>query len=376
MSERDPRRRLVDAHERYEAAREAVEDVGEPELRRLARAHERLNDLFARYEERATGTGDFGGFVEFQSGLDDLVSDLPEDFPRRETFEEIEDVFDKRRLNEADFERARELLAPIEDDLDRLEEREAAREHLREARRAAERRIEEIEGEIAEYNRLLSLSDVDLDAPVADLRVPIDGYNDAVAAEFSDYRSRASAREMVAFLDRTDWYPLVETPDLPTDLRSYVANAAVGSEPVPKLLEYADYSRSKLEHYVEDADALKRAVATRRTALERIDVTPFRIQWPPPPADELRYRLRELRGVITRFASEETVARLREVRTLTRDPDYERLRRGAEAREVLGERERERLRSGAIAEDRKAAIERRERLREALSRYAPTIASS
>jgi hypothetical protein len=376
MSERDPRRRLVDAHERYEAAREAVEDVGEPELRRLARAHERLNDLFARYEERATGTGDFGGFVEFQSGLDDLVSDLPEDLPRRETFEEIEDVFDKRRLNEADFERARELLAPIEDDLDRLEEREAAREHLREARRAAERRIEEIEGEIAEYDRLLSLSDVDLDAPVADLRVPIDGYNDAVAAEFSDYRSRASAREMVAFLDRTDWYPLVETPDLPTDLRAYVANAAVGSEPVPKLLEYADYSRSKLEHYVEDADALKRAVATRRTALERIDATPFRIEWPPPPADELRYRLRELRGVITRFASEETVARLREVRTLTRDPDYERLRRSAEAREVLGERERERLRSGAIAEDREAAIERRERLREALSRYAPTIASS
>lgn len=378
MSERDsdPERRLVDAHDRYEAASEAVEEVGEDELRRITETRERLADLFERYENRATGTGDFKGFIEFQSALDDLLEGLPEGLRHREVFEEVEDVFDKRRLNEGDFERARGLLDPVEDDIERLEERQEAREKLREARLGARRRIEELDGEIAEYDRLLSLSEVDLEAPVADLRVPIEGYNDAVAREFEAYRSQASARELLAFLDRTDWFPLVGAPELPADLRAYIERAEAGTEPLPKLLEYAGYSRSKLEHYVEDADALKRAVATRRTAIERVDAEPFELEWPPRPADELRFRLRELRAVIVRFASEETIARLREVRTLTHDPDYERLRRAAEARELLGETERKRLASGAIAEEREAAIEERRRLREALERYAPTISSS
>ncbi|MFC6905279.1 DUF7118 family protein [Halalkalicoccus tibetensis] len=376
MSEPDPERRLADAHDRYEAADAAVEAVGEAELRRIAEARERLADLFARYEDRATGTGDFKGFIEFQSTLDDLVSGLPEELRHREVFEDVEDVFDKRRLNEGDFERARGLLDPVEDDVELLEERREAREKLREARLGARRRIEELDGKIAEYDRLLSLSEVDLEAPVADLRVPIEGYNDAVTREFEEYRSRVSARELLATLDRIDWFPLVGTPEVPADLRAYIGRAEAGTEPLPKLLEYAGYSRSKLEHYVEDADALKRAVATRRTAIERIDAEPFEIEWPPRPADELRFRLRELRGAITRFASEETIARLREVRTLTHDPDYERLRRAAEARELLGEEERKRLASGAIADEKEEAIEEKRRLREALERYAPTIASS
>lgn len=376
MSDSDLERRLADAHGRYEDASAAVEAVGEDELRRIAEIRERLDGLLDRYEERATGTGDFKGFIEFQSALDELVSNLPEGLRHREVFEEVEDVFDKRRLNGDDFGRARELLAPVEDDVERLEERREAREELREARLAAERRIEALEEEIAEHDRLLSLSEVDLEAPVADLRVPIEGYNGAVTREFEEYRSRASARELLEFLDRTEWFPLVETPDVPADLRAFLEGTEAGTEPLPTLLEYAGYSRSKLEHYVEDADALKRAVATRRTAVERIDAEPFRIEWPPRPADELRFRLRELCGVIPRFASEETVARLREVRWLTRDPDYERLRRAAEARELLGETERKRLASGAVADEKEGALDERQRLREALGRYAPTMSSS
>ncbi|KYH27113.1 hypothetical protein HAPAU_10030 [Halalkalicoccus paucihalophilus] len=376
MSENDPERRLADAHARYEAATEAVEELGESELRRLADARERLNELFDRYEDRATGTGDFTAFIEFQGGLDSVVSELPEDLAHREAFEAAEDAFDKRRLNEGDFERARELLAPVDDDLDRLEERAAAREDLREARRAAETRIETLEERIDEYDRLLALSDIDLDAPVADLRVPIEGYNDAVEAAFSAYLDRTSAREVAVFLDRTELFPLVDTPQVPADLRAYIERAEAGTEPIPTLLEYAGYSRSKLDHYVADADALKRAVATQRTALERIDAEPFRLEWPPRPAAELRFRLRELRAVVGRFAPEETVARLREVETVTRDPDYERLRRAAEARERLDERERTRLVSGAIAAEREAASEEKRRLEEVLSRYAPTISSS
>ncbi|MCL7416442.1 MAG: hypothetical protein M8354_01200 [Halalkalicoccus sp.] len=376
MNESDLERRLSDAHARYETARTAVEELGESELRRLADARERLSELFDRYEGRATGTGDFTAFIEFQGGLDSVVSGLPEDLAHREAFEAAEDAFDKRRLNEGDFERARELLAPVDDDLERLEERAAAREDLREARRAAETRIETLEERIDEYDRLLALSDIDLDAPVADLQVPIEGYNDAVETAFSAYLDRTSAREVAVFLDRTELFPLVETPQLPADLRAYIERAEAGTEPIPTLLEYAGYSRSKLDHYVADADALKRAVATQRTALERIDAEPFQLAWPPRSAAELRFRLRELRTVVGRFAPERTVARLREVETVTRDPDYERLRRAADARETLGETERKRLASGAIEEDRRQASEEKRRLRDALDRYAPTISSS
>ncbi len=376
MSERDPERRLSEAREAYEAASESVEEIGEDELRRLASAREELADLFARYEDRATGTGDFKGFIEFQSGLDDLVSGLPDGIRHREAFEAVEDAFDKRRLNEGDFERARELLEAVDRDVERLERRETARECLREARRTARERIDELDAEIAEYDRLLSISEVDLDAPVADLEIPVEAYNEAVAEAFSDYLARTSAREVVAFLDRTEWYPLVGTTEIPADLRAFIENAEAGTKPLPTLLEYADYSRSKLDHYVEDADALKRAVATQRTAIERIDAAPFELEWPPRPADELWFRLRELCAVVSRFAPEETVAHLREVRTVVRDPDYERLRRAAAARETLDDRDRERLKSGAIAADREAAVEEKERLREALDRYAPTIESS
>ncbi|WP_122089482.1 DUF7118 family protein [Halalkalicoccus subterraneus] len=374
MSDLEPR--LADAHEEYDAARTAVEEFGEDELRRLERVRDRLRELFERYEDRATGTGDFRGFIEFQSQLDALVSELPEGARHRESVEAVEDCFDKRRLNAGDFERARAELEPVDEDIDRLRERERARERLREARLDAEGRIEELEREVSAYDDLLALSDVDLDAPVADLRVPIEGYNRAVDAAFSKYLERASAREVVSFLDRTEWFPLVDTPRMPADLRAYIERAEAGTEPIPKLLEYAEHSRSKLDHYVADADALKRAVTTQRTALERIDATPLQLEWPPRPADELRYRLRELRAVVTGFAPVETIAHLREVREVARDPDYERLRRAAEVRERLDERERERLVSGAVGDDREQAIEERERLREALGRYAPTMSSS
>ena len=372
----DPEQRLENAHRTYESARTHVEESGETELRRLERAREEVADIFSRSEARATGTGDFQGFIEFQSQLDDLVSSLPEDLTHRETFEAVEDVFDKRRLNEGDFERARELFDPVDSEIERLDEREHARERLREARLAVERRIEEREEEIVTYDRLLRLSDIDLDAPVGDLRVPFEGYNSSIESAFSDYLARASAREVVAFLDRTEWFPLVETPDIPADLRSYIETAEAGTEPIPQLLEYAGYSRSKLDHYVEDADALKRAIATQRTAVERIDARPFQLEWPPRPAAELRFHLREVRGAISRFAGDETIARLREVETLSRDPEYERLRRAAEAREILGEQEQKRLKNGAIEEDRARAIEAKERLETALSRYAPTISPS
>ncbi len=114
-----------------------------------------------------------------------------------------------------------------------------------------------------------------------------------------------------------------------------------GTEPIPTLLEYADYSASKLDHYVDDAAALRSAVATRQTYLRRLDAEPVRVDWPPPSATALPWLCRAYRSVVARFADESVVAALREVRGLAERDDYERLRESALARSELTEAERD-----------------------------------
>jgi hypothetical protein len=171
-----------------------------------------------------------------------------------------------------------------------------------------------------------------------------------------------------AFLDATTAYPLVAFQAPPADLREYVRNREAGTEPVPQLLEYAEYSRSKLDHYVANADALKRAVATQQTYLRRLDAEPLTVGWPPPGADELRFRCRELTAVVNRFAPD-VVEDLRAVARLPRETDYERLRESAVAEAELTAEERDRLRSGSVSEELDAAVAERERLQSTLAEY-------
>jgi len=97
-----------------------------------------------------------------------------------------------------------------------------------------------------------------------------------------------------SFLDRADGTPFVDADVPPTDLREYVTDYDAGEEPLPTLLEYADYSNSKLEHYVDDPGALRTAVAVHRTYVERLDAEPLTLDWPPAGGDELAYEIDEL----------------------------------------------------------------------------------
>lgn len=353
---------LEDARDAFERARADVRDAGEDELERLAEAHRELLAILEQYESSATGTGDFGSYLSFQSELGSLVENLPE-IPHRETFERIADDLEKRRLRESDFEAARERLSPIDERVELLDERDAARERYRDVRKRARERIRTLEARIDEYERLLDLGEADLDAPVGELRDPVDAYDEAVTAAFASFLERASAREAFDFLETTERYPLVPFESPPDDLVEYVETHEAGREPIPQLLAYAGYSRSKLDHYVDDASALKRAVATRRTYLEGIDADPLRIGWPPPPAPELQWRTRELIPVANRIADDGAIERLREARNVARDEGrYERLRRAALARETLDEDQRRRVESGAVERDLAAARAERDRL--------------
>jgi hypothetical protein len=366
MSDPDPAAELRDARTELADVVSEIEDVGEQNVEAVADAYDRATDLLDGNEEAATGTGDFEAYVRFQNAFVELVEELDDDLPTRDAFETANEHLDKRRLSESDFDRGRETLAPAREIAALLDRRESARERVHEAEYAVESRIDELDDRIDELERLEALDDVDLDVPVTDLRDRVDAYNDAVRDAFASFRSTASARTVFELVEATAAYPLVEYRQPPSDLRTYVAERPAGEETIETLLEYADYSASKLDHYVEDPSALKTRVAVHRTYLERLDADPLTVSWPPADAPSLRRRLREIEAVLHRFAPEETVTALRSLRDLTRTDRYERLREAAVVETELDERQRERLRSGAIHDELATARSERERLVAAL----------
>jgi hypothetical protein len=363
---------LQAARESLRRARDRVAAVGESELETLSDRYDELTALFDRYEERVTGDGDFQTFIEFQGKVAEFTEELPEELRRRDIFEDVDDLLQQRRLTESDWQRVRERLEPVREDVDRLDERRQAREDYREARRAVEQRQDELAERVADLERLQRLGEADLDAPTERLRDHVERYNDRVTGAFDEFTDEAGARTVLAWLAKTEAYPLVDFRSPPEDLREYVETHEPGTEPIPELLQYAEYSRSKLDHYVADPDALKRNVATHRTFLRRLDADPLTVAWPPPPADLLAYRCRELESVVARFVEDgesDPLVALREVRALPRETDYGHLRESARARAQLGADERERLASGAVRAELETARAERERLDEALDEH-------
>lgn len=359
---------LADADAARKAARERVEEFGEEELQHLVDAHEEFTELLDRYEEPATGDGDFERFIEFQGKVEQFVERLDEDLLLYEAFEESDDHLQQRRLTESDFEYVREQLEPVADLVARLDERREAEERYERVRRRLRDRIHELGERIDDLERLARLGEADLGAPTDRLRNPIEAYDEAVSDAFAQFRREASAREVFAFLETTTAFPLVGFRPPPNDLARYVREYPPGEEPIPDLLEYADFSRSKLDHYVDDPDALKRSIGTRQTYLRRLDADPLTIGWPPPAASELQWRCQELTAVVNRLAPE-IVEQLRAVTALPREHDYQRLRESAVAASELAADEREQIRSGAVETELQEARTERERLREALAEH-------
>ncbi|UWG46489.1 Uncharacterized protein HSRCO_0187 [Halanaeroarchaeum sp. HSR-CO] len=361
---------LRSARQALEDAEAAVAAIGEDQLERLRSARDDLLSLLDSYEGRATGSGDFQAYLEFQEAVADHVEDLPEDLPEREVFEAIDESFEKRRLSESDFDAARDALGPVDDLVDRLGQREQAHERYRATRRDVESRLREIDEEIDRLERVATLADADLDAPVDELREPMTSYNDSVADAFTSFKRDDPARDVLAFVEATRSFPLARYPDPPDDLAAFLADASVGTEPIPTLLEYADYSRSKLEHYVDQPQTFMRVVGGNRTYFDRLDAEPLQFEWPPAPADEVRWRADELVSVVNRFAPDSVVEQLERVHALARDePHYEHLRLTARAREELSQAERERVAAGAVGDDIEALESERERLTTALEEY-------
>lgn len=359
---------LTAAADDLDRATDRVDQFGEAELQQLADAYDEFTSLLARYEEPATGDGDFEVFIEFQGAIEQFVDRLPDDLLLREVFEEADERLQQRRLTASDFERVRSDLEPVADLAARLDERADARQRYRARRNELRHRRAELNDRLDELERLRELGAADLDAPVERLRDPIETYNDRITEAFDAFRHKTSARDVFAVLEALEAFPLVSFGAPPPDLRAFVDSNPAGDETIDQLLDYAEYSRSKLDHYVSDPEALQTAVRPHTTYLRRLDAGPLRIDWPPPPAAELQWRCRELTAAVNRIAPA-VVAVLRPVAALPADTAYDRLRSAAVARAELSESERERLATGDIDEEIDAVREERERLASALREY-------
>jgi len=361
---------LTAAAENLRAVRERVAAV-DGDLETTSETYHDLVATLDRHEEDATGYGDFEKYVQFQEAVADHLAAVDDGAPASDAFAAADEALQQRTLSESDFDRAREALAPAAEYAALREERVAARERYREARRAVARELTAADERVADLERLRRLAAADLDAPVDRLRDPIERCDERVHEAFRSFRRSAPAREVVAVADRAAGTPLVDYERPPERLRRYVSGRDAGRETVATLLEYAGYSVSKLAHYVDDPRALKGAVGGNRTYLEGLDAEPLTVGWPPPPAAALRWRTRELIPVVARIADEDCVARLRAVRALPRETDYERLRESALARAELDADERERIRQGELGAELASARERRERLAAALEEHPP-----
>ncbi|MFB6120009.1 MAG: hypothetical protein ABEJ68_02700 [Halobacteriaceae archaeon] len=360
---------LADADETYRERQAAVEEYGEDALQTVADAYRDLTAVLDRSEDSATGTGDFEEFLEFQGRVATLVEDLPEDVPKREAFEAVSEVLHARHLRGKHFSQARDHLADVEPLVERLERRDEALETYREARLAVIDRREELQSRVDHLESLVAYEDVDWNAPVTDLRDPIEAYNDAVADAVTDFEESAPARDFLDWLGTVARdYPLVDVEAPPGDVVAFLADAAVGAEPLPTVREYAGYSRSKLDHYVADPGRFLAVVGGSETYLAGLSADPFTVDWPPRPADELRFRCDELVAAVGRL-DDDAAARCRDVRALTRRDDYERLREAAVARDVLDADERERVASGAARESLAEAEAELARLDDALDAH-------
>ncbi|MFA9516498.1 hypothetical protein ACERIT_04665 [Halopenitus sp. H-Gu1] len=343
-------RAAAELRERYDerhAIEDRIEDIGRDRVEAAADSYRIAIRVLDQYEENATGTGDFESYVRFESEFD-AATNVDADVPAADAFEAADEAVDKRRLSTDDFDAARDALDPAGEYVELLERRDEAIDDYRRARHDAREARDELAEHVEELERIEAHSDVDLDVPVADLQEPIEAYNEAVEEDFETVLKGKSAREVFDLLETAERYPLVDIDQPPADLREYVEEYAAGEEPLVTLLEYADYSASKLDHYVDDPGALRTAVAVHRTWIDRLDGEPFTVAWPPKPAEELRYRIRELTPLVSRFADEETVALLREIDDWTRSDRYEPLREAATVRAQLDEEDLSLLVSGDI----------------------------
>ncbi len=376
---------LKTAFDRYQDVDTEIDEIGEQNVEAAADGYRNATRLLDSYEDTAVGTGDFGSYLTFQNQFLALVEQIPNSAMAAEGFQRASDRMDKRRLNESDFSYAREAIEPASEATELLERRDEALDAYRSARHDVKETKKELERERERLDRLQTLGNVDLSVSVEPLREPIEAYNEAVRDAFETFRRTQPARGLFELLDSAADRPLVGVDRPPRELAEYIHTAPAGEEPLSTLRKYADYSPSKLEHYVDDPGALRTNVAVHQTYLDRLAPEPFCVEWPPVEAGVLRARLSELAPFVRRLdravaaddagdddpdENETIESHRRRLARLARREEYDRLRDVAVARAELDDEEFELVASGQIETELDKIEQGTEAIEAALDEYA------
>ncbi|MFC6991587.1 hypothetical protein ACFQH3_07350 [Haladaptatus sp. GCM10025707] len=370
----NPEQVLREADTELQTLHDDLTEHGRSTVDVVSEAYDEFTAILDRYEDRATDRDDFQGYIEFREKLSEQLASLPDDLPHRDAFEAADEELTTgvtSVLKPRNFDRARGHLEPARELAELRDEWAETKERYRSARSALQRNRSEREDEVNELTRIQELGAADLDAPVELIHEPIDAYNDAVREAFESFKRSTSAREVLDLVADTTAYPLVGFRPPPDNLRRFLADSPAGDESISRLLDLADYSTSKLDHYVADPQAFRANVATNRTYLATLDASPLCVSWPPESADALRFRLREYIAVVGRFAVDDVVALARDVRECCRRSDFEELRTSASAQADLTAEERARLRDGSIDRELAAARDERDAIDDVLAAHPP-----
>lgn len=355
---------MTDDVESLEDALDTVEEVGAEPLRNAANLKSRFDAAVREYRDSATGRDDFGSYVEFRSIATAVEEAVEEDEVYGEdSFLQAAERFDRRTIREKHFDRAEEDLADVEAAVEDLGQAERLQDEVAGMRHRLRRRLDELEDEkdelLGELEQVKEYEDVDAEELVG----LVDEYDRRVKQEFQEFRERASAADVVRVGARAGELPLVDDQPVDVDDARTLEDVA-GDRTVEQVLEMADHSRSKLEHYVDDAVEFRRAVP--RSFLESFDGSAFEIGF-DEPADVVRYEAPELRKVVQGFADEDVVDLLRRIRRLAMDDEYEEMRR---AHQAAGELDPESLRRRVdeVEEEMETVETRLEEVEDAVTR--------
>lgn len=315
---------LDDALARLDDAMTRISTVGETTARETRQFYDRLIGLMDRYEEPATGTGEFQEYVDFQEAVADLESDLETaDVTDRTSFEDAIARFERRIIREKDFRRARSDLDGVRDIVNAVERAEQIASRLANERGRLTSRLRDLRHERSRLESRIADLEAVADVDPTPLAAALDTYNEGVRADFEAFVAEASALGVARVGQKAATFPLAGVPPIRNDAAfDVLEEIGLGEESVPTVLEYAGYSDSKLSHYVDRPRAIRKNLPV--TWFETIDGDDFTIT-PDLSGAEVRHRAPALAKVIDAFASPETISHLRHLRDLAVSGEYERM---------------------------------------------------
>lgn len=343
-----------------------IEELGPGRLDRVEFLLSELKGLVREYEDKDRT---FKTHRSLRMTLDRLARRIQKSYENEEIGEEVEH-FDKALVHARDWhwKDTRRALEPLEEIAGLRDERNRVEKEIRRQKKARRKKRRELE---ERARRLRSLRDTRLDPGAEEyihsIQERLDRVNERIVGVLDALVSNAPTREVIRLLGDVGIRPELGLPRAPdkSGLMGFLGSHPVGNEPIYRVLEYADYSDSRLSHYVDRPREFKDAMSANLAYLEKItDIRRLAPKLQVEPGGMLARRLSALTSLVSRAGSlveKDTsglVQELREMRREVLSGEYARHFSSYRRIQRLSQEERRLVEAGAV-EDELAEVERR-----------------